>query len=230
MLPLARHDRVPDFDGLARIYRWLEYLSFGPALQRCRTRLLAALTVPRDANALVLGDGDGRGLHALLSRRPDLTVTAIDASSAMLHQLLWRCDRHRERVSVISGDAREITRTLAPQPRFDLIVTHFFLDCLDGPGLRLLIHNATAHTCPDATWLLSEFRIAPGWRAAPSRLLVALLYLAFGALTGLRTRSLPDHARALGEAGWHRVCEEHSLGGLLTSELWQRLPSGHTAL
>jgi len=27
---------VPNFNRMARIYRWLEWLSFGPFLQRCR--------------------------------------------------------------------------------------------------------------------------------------------------------------------------------------------------
>ncbi len=52
---------VPNFNRLAQIYRWLEYLSFGPFLWRCRIRFLPDLAHCR--RALVLGDGDGPRLY-----------------------------------------------------------------------------------------------------------------------------------------------------------------------
>src|SRR6185437_1080687 len=61
----VRND-TPKFDRLARVYRWMEWLSFGPYLSRCRRAFLPQL---RDARrALVLGDGDGRFTAALLRR------------------------------------------------------------------------------------------------------------------------------------------------------------------
>lgn len=52
------------YDRLGPWYEWVEWLRFGGRLQTWRTRLLDRLPTPR--SALVLGDGDGRFLRALL--------------------------------------------------------------------------------------------------------------------------------------------------------------------
>src|SRR5206468_3304021 len=61
--PNTHHD--PNFNLIARPYRALEHLTFGPALQRTRTHFLPLLADRQ--NALILGDGDGRFTAALLS-------------------------------------------------------------------------------------------------------------------------------------------------------------------
>ena len=48
------------------------------------------------------------------------------------------------------------------------------------------------------------------------------LYFAFRILTGLRTNTLPDHATPLTQSGLTRISRHYRLGGLLTTELWQR--------
>jgi hypothetical protein len=55
----------------------------------------------------------------------------------------------------------------------------------------------------------------------PARALIRSLYLAFRILTGLRSTHLPDHATPLAQAGLTRIAQQHSLAGLLTTELWQ---------
>jgi SAM-dependent methyltransferase len=83
---------APNFDSLARPYRWMEYLTFGSALQRCRTHFLPQLSgrCPALGTALILGDGDGRFLARLLAANPHLSVDAVDTSAAMLRQLTRR--------------------------------------------------------------------------------------------------------------------------------------------
>ena len=67
-----------NFDRIARPYRWLEYLSLGRALERCRFHFLPRL---RDCRrALVLGDGDGRFTAKLLDANPSVQVDAVDIS------------------------------------------------------------------------------------------------------------------------------------------------------
>jgi hypothetical protein len=69
---------APNFDRIAKPYRWLEYLTFGKALQNVRLHHLPALLHCR--NALILGDGDGRFTAALLAANPPITVRAIDTN------------------------------------------------------------------------------------------------------------------------------------------------------
>jgi hypothetical protein len=59
----------------------------------------------------------------------------------------------------------------------------------------------------------------------PACALVRSLYLAFRALTGLRTTQLPDHRAALNSTGLTRTSQHTSLTGILTTELWSVIPS-----
>ncbi len=211
---------IPNFDFIARPYRWFEYLTFGPALHCCRSHYLPDLLHAR--RALVLGDGDGRFLAHLLAVNPHLQADAVDLSATMLHLLHRRCqDIGAARLSTHLADARSFD----PTGSYDLIVTHFFLDCLTQPELDQLTITVQPHLTPGALWVLSDFRIPDGAAHLPARALIRLLYLVFRLLTGLSITHLPDHTRALRRAGFSRIRQRHSLYGILTSELWQRHPS-----
>ena len=82
--------REPNFNPIARPYRWLEYLAFGKALENCRTHYLPQLLDRR--NALILGDGDGRFTSKLLAANPNIKVLAVDISATMLELLRQRCE------------------------------------------------------------------------------------------------------------------------------------------
>jgi SAM-dependent methyltransferase len=206
--------RAPSFDGIARPYRWLEYLILGRALERTRTHFLPRLSDRR--HALILGDGDGRFTATLLAQNPTLQADAVDLSASML--ALTRQRTASLRLHTHHADARAFT---PPHPP-DLVVTHFFLDCLTQPETAALAARLAPALAPQALWLVSDFRIPPGPLHWPARALIRLLYLAFRLLTGLRTTHLPDHAAALTAAGFHRLAHHHSLAGLLATELWQR--------
>ena len=208
-----------NFDPVARPYRWLEYFSFGPLLHRCRIGQLAHLTGAR--HALVLGDGDGRFLARLLQVNPTLTADVVDSSRAMLDLLDRRVRRSgpeaRRRICLHRADA------VAWQPGagYDLIVSHFFLDCLFPGQLEQLFDQVLPHAQPGAHWVISEFAIPQNPLAATlARGLIALLYRVFGVLTGLSVRTLPDHAASLRSRGLLLRDEQRYLAGLLCSQLW----------
>jgi ubiquinone/menaquinone biosynthesis C-methylase UbiE len=207
---------TPNFDRLAPIYRWMEWLTFGPCLRRCRCAFLDQLTHCR--RALILGDGDGRFTARLLRVNPFVYIDAVDASPAMLQALMWRAGRHCQRVHAHCSDIR------AWQPQneaYDLIVTHFFLDCLSTDEIISLAGRLQPVTKPGTVWLVSEFNLPPGPISLRiGRLLISLLYRAFGWLTGLRPRSLPDHRAALVKNGFALTCRKTWLHELLVSELW----------
>ena len=207
-----------NFDRIAQPYHFLEHLTFGRSLQRCRTHFLPRLL--DRSHSLVLGDGDGRFLAALLAANPHLEADAVDTSAAMLHLLM-----HRDETATASQRLRThhtSALTFTPQRSYDLVATHFFLDCLTQHELDALCRRLTPHLAPQALWLVSDFRIPEtGPMHWPARALVRSLYLGFCLLTGLRTTALPDHAAALTAAGLTRIAHHHSLAGLLTTELWQ---------
>jgi ubiquinone/menaquinone biosynthesis C-methylase UbiE len=211
----------PNFDRIAAIYRWAEYLSLGPLLQRTRTLLLDQLNSPR--HALVLGDGDGRFLEQLLLRYPQCTAVAADISATMLDRLRRRClhsvPNAATRLTTLQRSALEI----ALPPNTDLVVTHFLLDCLSQPEVDALTIRIASQLAPGALWLLSDFALPANPLLRPAaRLYIASLYAAFRLLTGLRVNRLPDPQSALQRTGMRRITRSTLLGGLLYTELWRR--------
>ena len=207
-----------NFDRIAGAYRWMEYVCLGTLLEQTRFCWLGTLGGCRQA--LVLGDGDGRFTARLLGANQLVRVTAVDESALMLRLLKRRCSPSGNRLATYQCDARQYD----PPPGADLVVSHFFLDCLSQAQVEELVRRLKPLLAPDATWLVSEFRIAEGWLRWPARLLVRLLYLAFRVLTGLRITRLPDHGKALAACGFQLTREKRFCGGLLTAEVW-RLPN-----
>ena len=208
---------LPRFDGIARLYRWAEYLSLGPLLKFTREQFLSSFSDRRQA--LLLGDGDGRFTAALLRNSPDLQAHAVDGSRAMLRLLGRRCalDGNASRLRI----QQESVLCAAIPPATDLIVTHFLLDCLTQPELDSLALRLAAAVQPGCLWVVSEFGYP---RHRLGRVLAAvylgLLYAAFRVLTGLVPQHLPDPERSLKAAGFHRLQRTERLGGFLYAELW----------
>jgi SAM-dependent methyltransferase len=209
----------PNFNLIARPYRWLEYLTLGTALENCRNHYLPQLH-NRD-HALVLGDGDGRFLAELLKQNQHLRADAVDISATMLELLSKRCEAATPNTANRLRTHHANALTLPLEGPYDLVVTHFFLDCLTQPDLNALITRIVPTLIPGSLWLVSDFRIPPELMRLPARLLVRTLYLAFHVLTGLHTTRLPDHVTPLTQAGFTRISAQHRLAGLLTTELWQ---------
>jgi SAM-dependent methyltransferase len=194
----------------------MELFTFGPWLGRCRCAFLGDLTGCR--RAVVLGDGDGSFTAQLLRANPTIEIEAVDLSATMLRALLSRAGHNAARVRVHCADARTWQPAHLP---YDLIVTHFFLDCLTGDEVRSLADRLRGALSPSGLWVVSEFAIPEGafgqWVARP---VVWLLYRAFRLLTGLAVRNLPDHAAALRAAGFILLERRNFLKGLLVAELW----------
>jgi SAM-dependent methyltransferase len=209
--------RQVNFDLLARPYRWLEYMTFGPWLERCRVAHLAHLTGAR--RALLLGDGDGRFLAQLLAAHPNLTVDVVDSSPAMLRILDQRMRRAGRETGICLHHANALEWN--PSGRYDLIISHFFLDCFFPHQLDQLFERVLPHALPGAQWVISEFAIPRNSIAAyAARGIIALLYRSFGLLTGLPVRALPDYTILLRRRGLLLNCERRYLAGLLTSQVW----------
>jgi SAM-dependent methyltransferase len=207
-------------DRIARWYRPLEYLVFGRALEKRRFEYLGRVGEVR--KALILGDGDGRFTAEFVKRNPLVLVDSVELSARMLALAQARLRRFKlnsERVRFLQADAR----TIDLEGEYDLIVTHFFLDCFAGEELRSLVGCVSARCVPRGRWLVSEFSLpAAGVRRVAAAALIWVMYLFFWVATGLRVNRLPDYAPVLAANGFRIVRQSSAAGGLLVSELWER--------
>jgi SAM-dependent methyltransferase len=208
--------RTPNFDPLARSYRWMEYLTFGRSLRQCRCTFLDQVVAVR--NALLIGDGDGRFAARLLGVNGRVRIDAVDTSQAMLEALRRNAAAYTDRVSTYRADARTWS---PPRSDYDLVVTHFCLDCLTTGEIAALAERLRRELAPTARWVVSEFAIPDRWFGRiVARPLIRSLYLAFRLFTGLGIDRLPDHRGALKRAGFSLARERKLLCGLLVSEIW----------
>ena len=219
---------IRSFDRISRVYRMLELASFGHALERTREHYLPEMANARFA--LVLGDGDGRFLAKLLALNQQLHAVAIDTSQRMLDLLRTRCQENAGRVLTRHGDLRGDVAALLRGPgqdgSFDLVVTHFFLDCLSEDELERLLRSVRPRLSSSARWIVSEFRTPDRGLLRPvGRVLIRSLYFAFWLLTGLPVRRMPEYAQPLKSMGFRLEARQLRLGGLLVAEIW-RLDEG----
>ena len=211
------------FDRIARIYRWGEYLSFGKALERCRFSFLSEVSTAK--KILALGEGDGRFLAELLRMNTAAAANAVDISGVMLSLL-------ENRVKEAGAGSRLRThladvRDFRPQDYgYDLVVTHFFLDCLTEGETAQFMQKIRPHLADDCRWLVSDFAIPrKGWKKFFGRIVVSSLYLGFRVLTNLQIRKLPELSTVWRDAGYELQKRHEFLGGLLYSEIRElRLP------
>lgn len=202
-------------DSLAPHYVWIERLTFGRALQRRRVAFLDEMADAR--RALVLGDGDGRFLAELAAANRAMAIDYVDLSAGMLERARRRAGG--DRVRYLRADALTVP---LDQDAYDLVVTHFFLDCFGPEEIRRLAARTRGAAGPEARWVVSEFRVPPGAVAGRlARGLIRLMYAFFAVATGLRTRRLTDHRPLLEAAGFRLREEKRHWGGLLVSELWR---------
>ena len=207
-------------DGIARWYRLLEYIAFGRALERRRREYISDVADAR--RVLILGDGDGRFTAEFLRRSAAVSIDSVDLSARMLGLAERRVRAYSSgpaRARFHHGDARTVN---LPE-KYDLIVSHFFLDCFTPDEMSALVARIAEAACPRARWLISEFAlpVAGIWRWA-AVVLIRMMYLFFRVSTGLRAGCLPDYAPHLMMQGFRCVRHKSIWGGLLISQLWER--------
>jgi ubiquinone/menaquinone biosynthesis C-methylase UbiE len=209
------------FDHLARHYDWMELLLAGGKLERCRNAFWNE--IPSLQNALLAGEGHGKFLASLLKRNPAARVTCVDASAKMLEiarERLLRAALPLDRVEFICA---ELPAWKPPAERYDLIATHFFLDCFPRDQLVAVIDSLQKAARPGGRWLMSDFQIpqVSFWRLR-AKIIHRLMYSFFRLVTKLPASEVISPQPFLRQCGFVRVCRAEFDRGLLFAELWKR--------
>lgn len=212
------------FDRLAPFYRWMEDLCAGSLLERCRAAHLAVIPAP--SSILIVGEGHGRTLAACRRQFPNAQIFCIEASSQMIAQAQHNLTRHNITTDGITFICADVFEVPLGEAQFDLIITHFVLDCFDAPQLQQLVPRLASAARPDAGWLIADFQYASaGWRRWRTRIIIGLLYAFFRRTTALPAQGLVP-ADSLMEVAGFVLCDRQEFDWqLLKSDWWQRQPS-----
>jgi ubiquinone/menaquinone biosynthesis C-methylase UbiE len=117
-----------------------------------------------------------------------------------------------------------------PDHDYDLIVTHFFLDCFRRDQLEALIGKLTRVADPQANWLLADFQSASaGWRRRRSEIILWMMYRFFTIVTRLPAKELIDPASILEQNGFKLRARDVQDWDLLHSDWWQQERGIHSA-
>ncbi|HEY6986898.1 MAG TPA: class I SAM-dependent methyltransferase [Bryobacteraceae bacterium] len=208
-------------DRIARCYRWLEYFSFGRALERRRREYLDE--VERARSVLILGDGDGRFTAEFLGRNKQGVIDSVELSPCMLALAKQRVEQQTagaDRLRFWQADAR----TMELPREYDLIVSHFFLDCFTPDDLDALVARIASAARPGARWILSEFRVPDrGIQRFAGGVLIQIMYWFFRVATGLKTSRVPEYRTIFRVRGFRCLGQRSAWGGLMASELWEKV-------
>ena len=171
---------------------------------------------------LVVGQGHGPFLAALLKAHPNIQCTCIDVSAKMLVAAKARLRSEGvgdERVEFIHADVLE----WEPPRDYDLIATHFVLDCFRPDQLERVLLKLSDASAPGASWLLADFQEPEAglarWRA---RAILEMMYLFFRWATGLPATNLTSPDALLARHGFSLSQRQTFDWGLLHSDHWIR--------
>ena len=209
------------FDALAPHYRWMEWLLAGEKLQRCRTTFLDQ--VKSSKHVLIAGEGNGRFLAALKNELTEAEITCVDSSLPMLLQAQSRIERFGLKPEGINFVNADVLEWRAPTAQFDLIVSHFFLDCFPADQLGRVVEKLSRAATGDAAWLLADFQVPANgpWRLR-ALMIHRLMYGFFRFATRLPAKSLTPPDMFLEEQGFELKKRSVTELGLLHSDLWKR--------
>ncbi len=207
---------IKGYDRLARIYVWLEYLGFGSALMRCRLALIDEL---KDAKRmLIIGEGDGRFLAAVLAKYPDLSVVVIEQSPKMI--ALAKARVSSDRVEFIAAGVFEAEL----HGSFDVIVTCFFIDLLNDLETVELLRSLSSYLLEDGFWYYADFSLPNAFlKRLYALAMFRLMVWFFAWQTGFEGRYLVDAHSLFNELGFKLMKTKVTHFDFLTTSLYKTL-------
>lgn len=207
-----------NFDRVAPHYSLLEAVAFGNGLQRARVAFIDQAV--RSRSALLIGEGAGSFCAELVQINPQLAIDYVDSSSHMMKRAAARlCPP-----SQIQFFTEDFRTWEPPRSGYDLIVSHFFLDCFPEKTLAEIIAKGAALAANNAVWLVSDFNLpVERWSRLHARAWLTLMYLFFRCTTALEATKLVDPSPFLLGQGFQLQAERHWRLGLIRAQCWQRV-------
>jgi 2-polyprenyl-3-methyl-5-hydroxy-6-metoxy-1,4-benzoquinol methylase len=214
-----------NFDRVAGWYSAIEFLTAGSLIQQCR---IAHLNTLRDCERiLILGEGNGRFLEALMTVNPTASVEVIESSRKMIQLAQQRLTRSGFPLENIHFTLKDVRDWLPEKQVYDAIVSHFFLDCFTRPELECLVPHLATAASEDCVWLQSDFTVPAGtFRRIRAQLILWTMYRFFRSSVSLSADKLSNPSEMLRSGGFELEARTNRSWGLLNCDLW--IKSSHS--
>lgn len=219
LLAKAPNRKRKGFNFLAPAYDLLVRLVFGKRLRKAQGYWLSHL--PPANQILVLGVGTGSFLRDLEQHSKWGKVYCVDLSDSMIAAsrkvIATEFPERLSNYNFLCGTVTDIP----PGILFDLVITPFVLDCLQGEDLLRTMQALRQRLNPFGKWLFTDFHIpTKGFARAAGALLLRLLYVFFNTVCGLGIRRLPEFSVFFASCGMIAEEEKYFFQGLLTSRIY----------
>lgn len=173
-----------DFSPIAPVYDLIGSLFFGGKLHSSQLENLSKLP-KRFKHILIVGGGTGKFLKDLIAVKEFEQLTYVDISPKMIDLAKSKVSE-KENIHFINGDEATI-----PNQSYDLIITHYFLDCFDQEKFEELAHRLLNKLTVGGYWSMVDFYINPK-SSHFKKYFVCFLYKFFKLSCHLNTKELPD--------------------------------------
>ena len=206
-----------NFDGVASIYLFLETITFGNQLQKCRTSMISHLT--NSKQVLVLGEGNGRFLEAFCKANPLAELLVIDESPRMLDLAKRRIANANPPINnQIEFRCANVFEILPLSGTFDLIVCNFFLDCFTSSEIGHLLGLFRQMLLESGSLVVGDFRKP---HSIFGKFILKIMHVFFKKTAGISATELTDLHAMLLESSFQKTVEKKLFFGFLNSSIWK---------
>jgi SAM-dependent methyltransferase len=212
-----------NFDNIAFVYDTLASWVFGQSIKQAQINSISF--IPDGATVLVIGGGSGWYLREVLIKKKPKRVLYLEASQKMLALTKKTIGSIPPSNSAVVELCLGTEESLDPGEKFDVVITHFFLDMYAPAPLEKVANKLYHSLNPQGLWLIADFRLLPQqtrWVKLWQRLLVKSMYLFFRRLCKISASSLPDFVRLFTALGMLPVYESSFYKGLIFSAAYAR--------
>jgi len=210
-----------NFDGVASSYLFLETITFGNQLQKCRTSMISHLT--NSKRALVLGEGNGRFLEAFCKANPLAEILVIDESPRMLDLAKRRIANANPPINnQIEFRCANVFEILPLTGTFDLIVCNFFLDCFTSSEIGQLLGLFRQMLFGEGLLVVGDFRKPHSiFGKIIGEFILKFMHVFFQKTAGISATQLTDLHTILLERSFQKAVEKKLFFGFLNSSIWK---------
>lgn len=213
-----------NFEPVAAVYDNLAAWVFGASIKQAQLHTL--LWISTGTTVLIIGGGTGWYLKELLLQKKVKKVVYIEPSQKML-------DLTRQKIKDILPQLPDTTvelrlgteDTILPDERFDVIVTHFFLDIFAPTRLEKISVLLSHALNVQGLWLIADFRL-PEKKASIDywwkKILIHTMLLFFKIISRITARELPDFPALFAAMGMNPVFEHSLYKGLIVSSVYSK--------